>query len=81
MWVTQDMDKDSEPEILATDYSNRGRNHVFGLVNGNTLELIKNLFAPQNIGVFRTNRETGEVYDVDGDGRDELLPPNRDGKV
>jgi hypothetical protein len=147
VWVTNDLDKDGKPEILATDYSNNGRVHVFELVDGNKVELVwssprhqpsgggstprwvrhgdldgdgngeiifpwaltggadtsvvvfewtgadndygiepaieltKNLFAPQGLGNFRMNRETGEVYDFDSDGRDELITCNRDGKV
>ncbi len=40
VWVTNDLDKDGKPEILATDYANTGRVHVFELVSGNTLELV-----------------------------------------
>ncbi|MCK5572823.1 MAG: hypothetical protein KAJ12_08675, partial [Bacteroidetes bacterium] len=40
VWVTQDCDNDGKPEILATDYSNRGRVHVFEMSGPNTLELV-----------------------------------------
>jgi hypothetical protein len=142
IWSGADMDGDGLQEILATDYSNGGRVHVFEK-NGDALELVfstpvrsgqssgstprwvrtgdldgdgnmefifsvntdggdgeiqvweftgtdndygttpaitlqADAFSAQGIGNFRTNRETGTVYDFDGDGKDELITANRD---
>ena len=40
VWVTKDMDKDGKQELIATDYSNGGRVHVFEFTAPNKLELV-----------------------------------------
>ena len=147
IWSGADMDGDGLQEVLATDYSNGGRVHVFEK-NGDALELVfstpvrsgqssgstprwvrtgdldgdgnlefifsvntdgtdgavqvweyngtdngygitspavapsitlpADQFSAAGIGNIRTNRETGTVYDFDGDGKDELIVANRD---
>jgi len=67
VWVAQDLDKDGKPEILATDYSNSGRVHVFELVSGNTLELVWSSPRHQPSGGGSTPRWVRDG-DLDGDG-------------
>jgi hypothetical protein len=150
VWVTKDMDKDGKPEMIATDYANGGRVHVFEFTTPNKLELVWSsprlgsvntysvprwaqdgdldgdgnreiifpwggrytgkilvfeyngadnsygavpgvadleLPATQFVATLgassalRMDRETGTVYDFDGDGRDELITANQDNKV
>jgi hypothetical protein len=144
-WVTNDLDKDGKPEVLATDYSNKGRIHVLEMTASNTLEIVwssprytgvaalgatpatrwvragdldgdgmgeivftdgrsttgdlqvyewtgadndygtepaltlpYNLYSSLGTGAFLMHRETGALYDFDGDHRDELITANGD---
>lgn len=56
-----------------------GHDNSYGINGKPTFELEADKFMiPNEIGNFRTNREQAEVYDWDGDGRDELIMANRD---
>jgi hypothetical protein len=74
VWVTQDCDKDGKPEILATDYSNRGRVHVFEMSGPNTLELVWSSPRHQPGGGGSTPRWARDG-DLDGDGNREIIFP------
>lgn len=77
-WVrTGDLDGDGNQEIIFPRlgdhrlevWENIGDND-FGVEPAFTL--VDSVFVPQGVGVVRLNREVGEVYDFDGDGKDEL---------
>lgn len=77
-WVrTGDLDGDGTQEIIfprAGDsrvevWENAGDNN-FG--DEPAFTMIDSSFAPQGVGIVRLNREVGEVYDFDGDGKDEM---------
>lgn len=90
-WVrTGDLDGDGKGEIIFPNSLNSStdiRVRVFewdGSGDNSYVEVSnmpKDVFASQGVGNFRTNRETAEVYDFDGDGRDELIMSNRDNRV
>ncbi|MBK7260155.1 MAG: T9SS type A sorting domain-containing protein [Ignavibacteriae bacterium] len=150
VWAGMDLDKDGRQEIIAADFANGGRVHVFECVLPDSLELVWSspklyrvnpnstprwvrdgdldgdgnreiifpagprytgaiyifeyngvdngfggpsgaptltLTATEFVPVLgpgsalRLDRETGEVSDLDGDGRDELVVANQDNKV
>ena len=64
-------------EVQVWEY--QGTGYDFGTEPAITLPA--NYFAAQGVGLFRTNREVGEVFDFDGDGHDELIMSNRDHNV
>ncbi|MBP1657928.1 MAG: hypothetical protein H6Q31_2529 [Bacteroidetes bacterium] len=73
-WVTKDMDKDGKPEIVATDYSNGGRVHVFEFKAPNILELVwssPKMYAANPNSTPRWVRDG----DLDGDGNREIIFP------
>jgi hypothetical protein len=74
VWVAEsDLDDDGKPEILLTDYSNKGRVHVFEL-SGNTLELVWS--SPLNETGGGSTPRWVRTGDLDGDGKDEIIFPN-----
>ncbi len=73
-WVTEDLDQDGKPEVLATDYSNGGRIHVFEYASDNKLELVwssPKKFSENPNSVPRWVRDG----DLDGDGNREIIFP------
>jgi hypothetical protein len=73
-WVTKDMDKDGKPEIVATDYSNGGRVHVFEFESPNILKLVwssPNFYSSNAPSTPRWVRDG----DLDGDGNREVIFP------
>ncbi|GJQ62589.1 MAG: hypothetical protein SCALA702_16420 [Melioribacteraceae bacterium] len=74
VWFAGDMDQDGKPELIATDYSNGGRVHVFELASTNTLELVWS--SPLN-GEDNPNSTPRWVQtgDMDGDGLMEIVFP------
>jgi len=74
VWVAEkDLDQDGKPEILVTDYSNKGHVHVFEL-NGNTLELVWS--SPTNEINGNSTPRWVQTGDLDGDGKQEIIYPN-----
>jgi len=72
--VAGDLDGDGKPEIIATDYSNGGRVHVFEYVDTETLELVWS--SP--VDLERENASTPrwvQSGDLDGDGNQEIIFP------
>ncbi len=73
VWITDDLDHDGKPEVLATDYSNNGRVHVLEM-NGNALEIVWS--SPK---VYSHNAGSGSTPrwaksgDLDGDGKGEII--------
>lgn len=74
IWYTEDMDGDGKPELLATDYSNGGRVHVFELASEGVLELVWSSPLNGDANPNSTPRwvQTG---DMDGDGLKEIIFP------
>jgi hypothetical protein len=87
-WVKKgDLDGDGFPEIIfplsngSSDdklvvYEYTGNDNDYGTAPATSF--LADIFSVSGVGDFRTNREEGEVYDFDGDGRDELIMANRD---
>lgn len=90
-WVrTGDLDGDGAKEIIfplttgSADfevevYEYTGTNNDYGTAPAFTLP--KDYFSARAVGNFRTNREVGNVYDFDNDGKSELIMSNRDHNV
>lgn len=74
VWVAEDdLDQDGNPEILITDYSNKGRVHVLEL-NGGTLELVWS--SPINDQGGGSTPRWVRTGDLDGDGLGEIIWPH-----
>ncbi len=74
VWVTKDMDKDGKQELIATDYANGGRVHVFEFTAPNKLELVwssPRLYSSNPYSAPRWVRDG----DLDGDGNREIIYP------
>jgi hypothetical protein len=73
VWVADDLDQDGKPEVIAVDYSNRGRVHVMEM-NGDQLEIVwSSPLSEQGGGSTPRWVRSG---DLDGDGRGEIIFPN-----
>lgn len=70
--IAYDMDQDGKNEILATDYSNGGRVHVFELQEDGVLELVWSSPAEPEINSGSTPRWV-RSGDLDGDGNAEII--------
>ncbi len=70
--IAYDMDQDGKNELLATDYSNGGRVHVFELADGGVLELVWSspAFPENSSGSTPRWVRSG---DLDGDGNAEII--------
>ena len=91
---TGDLDGDGNQEIIFTlstgtvdfevqvwEYNGTDNSYGDPVTKTPSLTLPASYFSNLGIGAFRTNRETMDVNDYDGDGRDELIMANRDNKV
>ncbi len=74
VWVGSDLDKDGKPEIIATDYSNKGRVHVFEFTTPDKLELVWS--SPLNTNGGGSTPRWVRTGDLDGDGKGEIVFPN-----
>lgn len=72
--VTDDLDGDGKPEILATDYSNKGRVHVFEYSGNDTLELVWSS-PKQKFSQTNSTPRWIQYGDLDGDGNREIIFP------
>ena len=73
VWVADDLDQDGKPEVIAVDYSNRGRVHVMEM-NGDQLEIVWS--SPLNEQGGGSTPRWVRTGDLDGDGRGEIIFPN-----
>jgi len=79
----QDLDRDGLAEIIAPDYNDGGRVHVFEQVAKNSLRFqevwASKKLKPRYTGVISagpgSTPRTAEVADLDGDGRKEIIFP------
>ena len=67
-----DLDEDGLPEIIATDYQNGGRIHVFEVTGNNTMEEVWMYIGHGYLGYSSTARSV-QVGDLDGDGYKEII--------
>jgi hypothetical protein len=74
--VTDDLDGDGKLEILATDYTNGGRVHVFEYTGTGALELVWS--SPAGLWPNNPNSTPRWVQhgDLDGDGNKEIIWPS-----
>jgi hypothetical protein len=72
VWVGKDLDKDGKQELIATDYSNGGKVHVFEMTSPNTLELVWS--SPPRTGASSgSTPRCPRTGDLDGDGNQEII--------
>ncbi len=74
VWVANDLDQDGKPEILATDYTNNGRVHVYEL-NGDKLELVWTSPSEATLNGSGSTPRWVRSGDLDGDGKGEIIFP------
>ncbi|MFA6541367.1 MAG: FG-GAP-like repeat-containing protein [Bacteroidota bacterium] len=73
-WVGPDLDHDGKPEIIVTDYTKRGRVHVFQAAGNDTVEWIWSSPIMDTLGGDSSPR-TVRTGDLDGDGKGEIIFP------
>ncbi|MFC2083776.1 FG-GAP-like repeat-containing protein [Bacteroidota bacterium] len=75
VYVTDDLDGDGKVEIIATDYTNGGRVHVFEYAGEGVLELVWSSPVLFDVNTNSTPRwiQTG---DLDADGNKEIIWPS-----
>jgi len=74
IYVGNDLNKNGKQEVLATDYSNGGRVHVFE-INGNVLERIWSSPSRPTAGNPNSVPRWIRTGDLDGDGNLEIIHP------
>ncbi len=73
VWVGNDLDKDGKQELIATDYSNGGRVHVFEMTGPNTLELVWSSPSRGTSASSGSTPRAPRTGDLDGDGNQEII--------
>ena len=66
-----DLDEDGFPEIIATDYQNGGRVHVFEVTGNNTMEEVWTFQGTG--GTYSTPARSVQVGNLDGDEYPEII--------
>ncbi len=69
--IVADPDNDGQQEIIATDYTNGGRVHVFKVVQDSVLEIVWS--SPVSANSSGSTPRFPQVGDCDGDGKQEII--------
>ncbi len=75
VYVAEDITANGKYEVMATDYSNSGRIHMFEM-NGNVLEMIWSSPSDPNGGNPNSTPRWIRFGDFDGDGNKEVIYPH-----